>query len=257
MSEDSAEQAEERATPYEFGVYRETAAGGYSSRDCTVAFYTRIDALLDKSFVVLNVGAGRGANITRDFSSYRRKVQTFKGRATRVIGIDVDDAVKENPDLDEAHVFKIGDRYPIEDASVDLIVCDHVLEHVADPEHFAKEVKRVLKPGGWFCGRTPTKWGYIGLGARAVPNAMHTRLLAGLQPQRKAEDVFPTVYRLNTFRALDRHFTHDDWLNCTYGYNGVPSYHGNRLLLFRLVELWCWLMPKPLSAKLHVFLQKL
>ncbi len=114
----------------------------------------------------------------------------------------------------------------------------------------------MLKPGGWFCGRTPAKWGYVGLGARAIPNGMHTGMLASLQPQRKAEDVFPTVYKLNTFGDLDRHFPPGDWLNCSYGYNGVPSYHGNRRILFRLIEAWCWLVPRALSAKLHIFLRK-
>lgn len=242
--------------PYEFSVYPECEAGQYSHRDCTVAFYTRIAAVLPDDAVVLNLGAGRGANITQDYSPYRRKIQQFKGRVAQVIGIDVDDAVHANPDLDEAHVFEIGQPYPVADNSVDVIICDHVMEHVADPEHFAAEVNRVLRPGGWFCGRTPTKWGYVGLGARAIPNGMHTGVLTSLQPQRKAEDVFPTVYRLNTFGDLSRHFPPEDWFNCSYGYNGVPSYHGNRRILFRFIEAWCWLMPRALSAKLHVFVQK-
>lgn len=242
--------------PYEFSVYPECDAGDYSHRDCTVAFYTRVGALLSEEMTVLNLGAGRGANITQDYSPFRRRIQRFKGRVARVVGIDVDDAVEHNPDLDEAHVVPIGAAYPLADASVDLIICDHVLEHVADPQSFTAEVGRVLKPGGWFCARTPSKWGYVGLGARAVPNALHTRFLSSLQPQRKAEDVFPTTYKMNTLGDLRRAFPVGDWQHCTYGYNGVPSYHGNRRVLFRLVELWCWLMPMPLSAKLHVFVRK-
>ncbi|MCT4685391.1 MAG: methyltransferase domain-containing protein [Roseicyclus sp.] len=242
--------------PYEFSVYPESEAGGFCHRDCTVAFYTRIDALLQPTDVVLNLGAGRGANILADLSAYRRKVQTFKGRAARVIGLDVDPVVLENPDLDEAHVIGLDTPWPVADASIDMLVSDHVFEHVVNPEFLASEIARVLKPGGWLCARTPTKWGYIGLATRAIPNSLHVALLKYLQPHRKAEDVFPTVYKMNTARSLKRYFDPARWAHHSYGYNGVPGYHGQRLALFRLVEAWCWLMPRPLSAKWHIFLRK-
>lgn len=251
MTENTAAQM-----PWEARMYPETLAGRYSHRDCTVAFYTRVDALISPSATMLNVGAGRGANILADLSPFRRKIQTFQGRVRRLIGVDVDPVVLENPDLDEAHVIEADGRYPIPDHSVDLVICDHVLEHVEHPKAFAAEIERVLKPGGWFCARTPVKWGYIGIGARAVPNAFHVRFLEKLQPQRKAEDVFPTFYRMNTGSALQKAFPRDRWLNCTYGYNGVPSYHANRPLIFKAIEAWCWLMPRSLSAKYHIFLQK-
>jgi SAM-dependent methyltransferase len=242
--------------PIENSLYPECAAGSYSHRDCTVAFYTRVKALLTPDSILLNVGAGRGANILMDTSHYRRSVQSFRGKAARVVGIDIDAAVFSNPDLDEAHVIAPDGAWPIEDNAVDIIVCDHVLEHVVNPKAFATQVSRVLKPGGWFCARTPTKWGYIGLAVRAVPNGLHTRVLRFMQPHRRPEDVFPTVYRMNTFRALEKHFPTDSWGHHSYGYNGVPSYHANSRILFRLIEFWCWLMPRPLSAKLHVFLRK-
>lgn len=242
--------------PFETRVYPEMNAGAFSRRDCTVAFYGRVDALLEPSMTLLNLGAGRGANVLNDRAAYRRKLQTFHGRARKVIGLDLDPVVKDNPDLDEAHVIEAGKPYPLENTSVDIIVSDHVLEHVEDPGEFAAEIHRVLKPGGWFCARTPAKWGYIGIGARAVPNSLHTKFLRSLQPHRKPEDVFPTFYRLNTFGALRRAFPPDKWRNCTYGFNGVPGYHANKIALFKAIEVWCWLMPQSLSAKYHIFLQK-
>lgn len=238
-------------------MYPETYAGAFCHRDCTVAFYTRIDALIDPSMTILNLGAGRGAAFSTDPSPYRRKVQAFKGRVKRVIGLDLDPVVLQNPDLDEAHIIEANGAYPLADQSIDLVICDNVLEHVENPTRFAAEIERVLRPGGWFCARTPVKWGYIGLGARLVPNALHVRLLRYLQPHRKAEDVFPTVYRMNTMPALRGAFPPSRWRNCTYGHNGVPSYHGNIPILFKMVEAWCWLMPRSLSAKYHVFMQKI
>ena len=237
-------------------MYPEHAAGGFSHRCCTVAFYSRVNALLGPSTTLLNVGAGRGANVAEDSSSYRRSLQSFRGKVARVIGLDLDPVVVENPDLDEAHLIEIGRPYPVADASIDLVVSDHVLEHVANPMEFAAEIDRVLKPDGWFCARTPTKWGYVGIGARAVPNALHVLLLKKLQPERKAEDVFPVVYRMNSLSALRAAFPPEKWRHFTYGHNGDPGYHANNRFLFWLVEAWGWLMPRNLSAKFHVFLQK-
>jgi Methyltransferase domain len=38
---------------------------------------------------------------------------------------------------------------PFEDGSFDFLMCNHVLEHVADDRLALAEVRRVLKPGGW------------------------------------------------------------------------------------------------------------
>jgi SAM-dependent methyltransferase len=237
-------------------MYPEFGAGYFAHCDCTVAFFTRLDALLDPNATLLNLGAGRGRAVLMDASPYRRRIQTLRGRVKKVIGIDIDDAVLSNPDVDEAHVIDPLGTWPLADASVDIILCDHVLEHVAQPAEFVREIERVLKPGGWFCARTPVKWGYIGRGARLIPNALHVALLKWLQPNRKAEDVFPVTYRMNSRTALDRYFHHRNWKNCTYGFNGVPGYHGNNVVMFRLIEFWGWLMPRALAAKLHVFLLK-
>ncbi|HRJ12033.1 MAG TPA: methyltransferase domain-containing protein [Alphaproteobacteria bacterium] len=42
----------------------------------------------------------------------------------------------------------VGEVLPLPDASVDLIVCHTVLEHVRDPEKVVSEMHRVLRPGG-------------------------------------------------------------------------------------------------------------
>lgn len=44
----------------------------------------------------------------------------------------------------------VGDvtALPVADASQDLVLCEHVLEHVVDPLTAAREIERVLRPGG-------------------------------------------------------------------------------------------------------------
>ncbi len=41
--------------------YPEAKFGGFTDIDGTVAFFNRVNSLLDSSFVVLDVGCGRGA----------------------------------------------------------------------------------------------------------------------------------------------------------------------------------------------------
>jgi SAM-dependent methyltransferase len=46
-------------------------------------------------------------------------------------------------------------RIPYEDSSFDMVVCNHVLEHVPDDRRAMRELYRVLKPGGWAVLQVP------------------------------------------------------------------------------------------------------
>lgn len=45
---------------------------------------------------------------------------------------------------------------PLQNDSVDMLICIHVMEHLPRPEFTMSEIARVLKPGGIFCGGSPT-----------------------------------------------------------------------------------------------------
>jgi SAM-dependent methyltransferase len=215
-----------------------------------------VNALLEPECTVLDFGAGRGKWATRR-TGFRLALLDLRQRARRVIGADVDVAVRENPLLHEALVIGADGRIPLPDASVDLIVAWAVLEHVQDPQATATELTRVLKPGGWLCAWTPNKWGLVGIGARLVPNRFHARVLKGvLRDARRHEDIFPTVYRMNTLRALRRLFPTDGFSHHGYTWAGPPAYHGNRMLLARIWQLLAWLSPSFLRPFLHVFIRR-
>ena len=212
--------------------YPESRFGGFSDVDGSVAFYTRVNALLRPESVVLDLGCGRGAQV-EDAVAFRRELRILRGKCARVIGVDVDEGAAGNPTLDEFHPMKDG-RIPLSDASVDLVVSDSVLEHVQDPDLFFAECRRVLRPGGTLCIRTPNALSYLGLASRLVPNRLHARVLGRVQAERKAEDVFPTAYRCNTpgqvRRALARHgFEHS-----VVTHEAEPSYFAFSGLLYRL-----------------------
>lgn len=40
-------------------------------------------------------------------------------------------------------------RLPFRDATFDVVLCSHVLEHVRDDAQAMREMRRVLRPGGW------------------------------------------------------------------------------------------------------------
>ncbi len=43
----------------------------------------------------------------------------------------------------------------VEDASVDVVLCNHVLEHVPDDARALRELRRILRPAGWGILQTP------------------------------------------------------------------------------------------------------
>jgi SAM-dependent methyltransferase len=116
-------------------------------------------------------------------------------------------------DLDFPHLRKhlnisrrVGaaiDALPFELASFDLITCNMVVEHLADPLPVFKELARVLAPGGRLMIHTPNTRNYLVIASMAakkvLPRSVTRRLI---NDGRAADDIFPTYYRANTVSAL-------------------------------------------------------
>lgn len=237
--------------------FPEIGAGGFTRFDGSIEFFTRVNALVDERSIVLDFGAGRGRQMHDDPSAlYRSRLARLKGRVAHIAGADVDEAVLDNPFLDESHLIKPGEALPFPDAHFDLIYADWVLEHVAEAESFADQVRRVLKPGGWFCGRTPNRWGFTGLGATLIPNHFHAKLLKRLQPGRQEEDVFPTAYRMNTLRHIRKYFDSSEWLNYSYLHTPEAGYVQTSRSALRFAETFLRHAPQFMGTNVHVFVRK-
>jgi 2-polyprenyl-3-methyl-5-hydroxy-6-metoxy-1,4-benzoquinol methylase len=139
--------------------------------------------------VLLDLGAGRGAIPQMNF---RDLVKT-------AVGVDPEEVVHTNPFLHEAHVG-FGHHMPFFEANrFDLIVSNNVLEHITDPDHFFKEVARVIKPGGVLITKTPNLYHYMPSIARITPTSFH-RFINKLRGT-PGFDIFPTKYEANTRAA--------------------------------------------------------
>lgn len=226
-------------------VYRE---------DSKLLFFSIVSDLIDANSTVLDLGAGRG-QVVESARGYMRWLIDLRGRCKKLIGADIDPVVLTNPYVDEAIVMHPSGSISLPDNSVDCIACFAVLEHIADPASFAVEVERVLRPGGWLCGWTPNKWGYVGLSARMVPNRFHAKVAKRALPgdTREENDVFPTVYRLNTVGAIGRYFPSSR--NFSFTANTSPSYHFGSVLLARFWKLVMFFSPPFMRKSLFVFVQ--
>ena len=208
--------------PLQSIYYPESRFGGFTRIDGTVAFYSRVQALGWKAATVVDVGCGRGAH-EEDRVEMRRTLRDLRGDGRRVIGIDVDAGAGANRFIDEFRLMTNA-TWPLDSSSVDLCFADSVLEHVAAPDAFFSEARRVLRVGGFLCIRTTNTWSYVALASRLVPNAMHARVLRRVQHERKERDVFPTAYRCNSIlrirKALERHRLD----GVVFGHHAEPSY---------------------------------
>ncbi|MCX5891143.1 MAG: methyltransferase domain-containing protein [Deltaproteobacteria bacterium] len=231
--------------------YPESSFGGFTDLDGTIAFYNRVNALLGPDAVVLNVGCGRGA-YGDDPVPLRRQLLILKGKVKKVIGIDVDPAARDNPFVDEFHLVT-NEPWPVADAAVDLILGDFVMEHIAAPEAFFAQCRRVLQDGGYLCLRTANRWSYVGLISRLIPNKFHRRVLARAKADIKAEDVFPTYYRANSIRKLRNLLDEYGFHHAVYGYEAEPSYLSFSRLAYFLGVLHQKLAPGFLRTAIFVF----
>ncbi len=153
-----------------------------------------LDEFTAPEFEVIDIGAGAG----------EVNIYDLRGKVRRVVGVDLNRRVLTNPLLDEA---KIGDiaAIPCPDQSFDLAFSIYVLEHVEDPGAVARELNRILRPGGVFLALTPSRWHYVSIIGGVTPTLFHEWFNERVRG-REREDTFPTTYRMNSRKALRNTF---------------------------------------------------
>ena len=187
-----------------------------------LVFERTVDQYLRPDQTLLDAGCGRTAPV----------LVKYRGRASRLIGVDLVDfpAQIEGVELLKNDLSAI----PIEDACIDVVMSRSVMEHVADPRAVYGEMRRVLKPGGYFVFLTGNLWDYAALCAQAVPNRFHPWIVAKTQGRAEA-DVFPTQYKTNTFGAVRKWAMRAGFEVVSFDYLGqYPAYFMFNGLFFLL-----------------------
>jgi 2-polyprenyl-3-methyl-5-hydroxy-6-metoxy-1,4-benzoquinol methylase len=139
--------------------------------------------------------AGCGHQVLPDWRDQQER--ELMRRAKTVIGIDLAlDNMKRHRTIKLLARSNL-EALPFASESFDLVTCNMVVEHLADPASVFREFHRVLKPGGKVIIHTPNAFGYTTIIARMLPQRVKVKL-AGLLEGRAAEDVFPALYLANT-----------------------------------------------------------
>jgi SAM-dependent methyltransferase len=99
---------------------------------------------------VLEIGSGRGTML-----------QELRARGIDAIGLETSpDRIAEATALYGPLPIQqtAGLTLPFADETFDVVLSFDVFEHIADSDAHLAEVRRVLKPGGWYLLQTPNKW---------------------------------------------------------------------------------------------------
>ncbi len=146
----------------------------------------------------LDIGCGR-----RLFPSNEVLERSLSQRCARLVGVDPDPTLQENPWVHEK-VASFIDDYDGQQ-QFDLVTLRMVAEHIEVPEKCASSMARALRPGGIAVVYTVFAGSPIPLLTRLAPMGLRHKVkswLWGTLPK----DTFPTCFRMNTRGALQRLF---------------------------------------------------
>ena len=163
---------------------------------------------------LLDLGCGDGTLAAR-----------LAGQGALVTGVDpspaaLERAAEAHPEMTWRAPAEDG-RLPLPDASVDVVTCVHVLEHVADTQVLMSEARRVLVSGGLFVATVP----YHGrLGAALTALTSFERHFDPLEPVLR-------FYTARSLRALLEAFAFERVEAVAQG--GVPLFRDMLMALGR------------------------
>jgi ubiquinone/menaquinone biosynthesis C-methylase UbiE len=109
------------------------------------AFYGRAsEDSIGHDITIADIGGGRSPYFYR-----------FAHLAGDYIVVDLTDSLPEGEARPIRQLGGAAEHIPLADSSVDVVLCNQVLEHVIDPVRATAEIYRILRPGGRFFGSVP------------------------------------------------------------------------------------------------------
>ena len=176
---------------------------------------------------LLDAGCGRYLRFCREYAS-----------TADVVGVDLDQTFDTSNQSPPFAVRGDVGALPFPAAHFDLIISRSVVEHLEDPPRVFREFFRVLRPGGKVVILTPNKYDYVSVIAALTPYSFHRSLVSRIF-QVPADDVFPTIYRANTIRAMRKTMREAGFVERELDtINHYPAYLMFSPVLFRLGVLY-------------------
>jgi ubiquinone/menaquinone biosynthesis C-methylase UbiE len=161
-------------------------------RSSQYVFAERLADVMKDEPVWLDLGCGRRP-FPEWMSEHARRVVS---RARHAVGIDLDlDSLRDHTAYRDK-LMATAEALPFPSGTFDIVSANMVVEHVEDPVRMLREVRRVLKPGGAFVFHTSNRRHWPLVLAARVPERLKLAMVSLLEA-RKADDVFPTHYRIN------------------------------------------------------------
>jgi SAM-dependent methyltransferase len=165
---------------------------GYHTADSW--YETTVDRLVDQECFWIDVGGGASL-----FPNNPALAKSLADRCSLLVGVDPSDNIAENSLVQERAQCFIEDYE--DQRQFDVATLRMVAEHIQHPERVVASLARLMKPGGKVVVLTPNRWSITSIAASVLPYRMH-QLLTGFLWKTRDEDVFPTVYAMNTRRQL-------------------------------------------------------
>lgn len=161
-------------------------------------YETTVASLVGEDTEWLDVGCGREI-----FPSNKKLARRLSGTARRLVGVDPDVTLEENPYVHERVRALMDDYRP--DHPFDLVTLRMVAEHVVDPDALITALDHALKPGGRAVIYTVHRYSPIPLLTTLTPMRLRHLLKRWLW-RTEEKDTFPTAFRMNTRGRLRRDF---------------------------------------------------
>lgn len=175
---------------------RQRRLHGYDTPDDV--YEALVAGLVAPGLAWLDIGCGREL-----FPNNRELARVLSRRAGRLVGLDPDPTIDENPWVHEG--IKAGIDTWDGGQQFDLVTLRMVAEHIADPGACVRGIVRALRPGGIAVVYTVFGGSPVPILTRLAPMGLRHVVkswLWGTQPK----DTFPTCFRMNTRSALQRLF---------------------------------------------------
>jgi 2-polyprenyl-3-methyl-5-hydroxy-6-metoxy-1,4-benzoquinol methylase len=190
-----------------------------------------LDALVTPQTVWLDVGCGRDL-----FPGNVATARRLADRCRKLVGIDPSDNIDDNAFVHQRLRMPIEAHPP--GRAYDLITLRMVAEHLEAPEQVVRQLASLLLPGGQIVIYTVAGCSPSVLVAARTPLWVHHAAKRMLW-RTEERDTFPTVYRMNTRKALRRLTCGEGLLEEMFAYLG-DCRSTARFRLLQYVELSTW-----------------